>query len=69
MGIDYSSGKLYRTNTYKDGVMDGVSKVYFENGKLAGSGKFRKGELVGYFKCTDGRVGTEKIDCTKNHEW
>ncbi len=65
----YPSGKLYRTNTYKDGVMDGVSKVYFENGKLAGSGKFRKGELVGYFKCTDGRVGTEKIDCTEGYYW
>lgn len=63
----YPSGKLYRTNTYKDGVWDGISKVYFENGKLAGSGKFRKGELVGYFKCTDGRVGTEKIDCTEGY--
>ena len=61
--IYYQSGKIYRTNFVKDGAWDGVSKVYFENGKLAGSGKFRNGELVGYFKCSDGRLGTEKINC------
>ena len=59
----FKSGGIGAEIPYKNGYRNGIEKEYFENGKLAGTATYKNGKLVGYKKCTDGRMGNENLDC------
>jgi hypothetical protein len=59
----YRNGNLQFTVTYNNGKRHGIDKEYFRNGNLAGTATYNNGKLIGYKKCTDGRVGNEKLNC------
>lgn len=61
--IYYSnSNKVHYTFTYKNGILNGPFKSYFENGKVEYEGIYFEGELSGVFKKYD-EEGTEKLNC------
>jgi len=61
----YLNGALWNESYFDSGKLQGTKKWYFENGNLAGTATYKNGKLVGYKKCTDGRVGNENLDCLK----
>jgi len=62
----YDSGALMWEIPFINEKEHGVSKWYYENGKLAGTATYKNCKLAGYKKCSDGRVGNEKLDCLKS---
>ena len=59
----YKSGQIREIKRYDGWVLSGITKWYFEDGKLAGTATYKNGKLVGYKKCTDGRFGNERLNC------
>lgn len=60
----YESGSLYHEQNYVNNKWTGVFKWYFKNGQVAGIAIYDTTEkLIGYKKCTDGRVGNTSLDC------
>lgn len=58
------NGTLISVENYSiAGKLNGIRKWYFENGDIAGTATYKNGELIGYKKCADGRVGNESLDC------
>jgi antitoxin component YwqK of YwqJK toxin-antitoxin module len=47
----YPDGKLKAVYTYNDaGLLDGISRVYYESGKIESEGNYKDGKLDGIFK-------------------
>lgn len=62
----YASGQLKYLKVYTTkNVKLLEEKEYFEDGRLAGTATYKNEKLVGYKKCTDGRQGSESLDCTR----
>lgn len=65
-GVEYYDTGEVKTE-YKldnDGEKHGILKMYYQNGKFAGSEKYIHGEYVeGSTKCVDGRRGGEALNC------
>ena len=57
-------GELIKEEPYKNGLLNGIV-VYYYKGSKSGTARYKNGDLVGYKKCNDGRVGNENLDCLK----
>ena len=65
----YKNGQLMITQTYKKGKQEGKQTEYsVKTGKVISTAIFKNGELVGDKKCSDGRFGSNDLDCTPLNE-
>ena len=62
--IYYENGQIWGISTYKNDNLEGKFTEYFSNGKVAGTAMYKNGKRVGLKHCTDGRIGSDDLDCT-----
>jgi len=46
-----------------NGKRNGIGKWYYESGKVSGTAEYKNGEMIGYKKCTNGKLGNESLVC------
>jgi len=59
----YFTGELKFEVEISDGHRNGIGKWYHGNGKVSGTATYEKGEMIGYKKCTNGKIGNEYLKC------
>ena len=65
----YQNGQIWRAANYKKGKQEGKQTEYSaKTGKVISTAIFKNGELVGDKKCSDGRFGSNDLDCTPLNE-
>ena len=61
----YDDGTVLWICHYKNDNREGKCTDYFSDGRIAGTEMYKNDKLVGVKHCTDGRIGSEDLDCTE----